>query len=395
MTRLSIRASSMRVSPIRNLVRPKNKDIQVYALNIGQPDLPSPPEFIAAVKSLDYTTLAYDSARGNQHLLESWSLHLNKLYNIECSDQNLVITQGSSEALQFALNICCDVGDEVIVFTPTYANYTGFATMAGVKLVTTPCQFSDNFHISTQIPVTDRTRAILLCSPNNPTGTTYTTQELQHILKLCEQHNLFLIVDEVYREFVYDGIVAQTIFQIAPKNPRIIVVDSLSKRYSLCGARVGCLLSWNSEVITAAINFASTRVSACTIEQKAAAIMLDTIATDYLPNAIKTYQLRRNLLHKAITQIPGVSAQMPEGGFYIFAQLPVTNAQDFARFMLQDFQLNGKTLFISPATGFYIQNVDATTSFVRIAFVLDSLALEESSKILESALLEYKKIAPS
>jgi aspartate aminotransferase len=163
----------------------------------------------------------------------------------------------------------------------------------------------------------------------------------------------------------------------------------------LCGARVGCLLSWNSEVITAAINFASTRVSACTIEQKAAAIMLDTIATDYLPNAIKTYQLRRNLLHKAITQIPGVSAQMPEGGFYIFAQLPVTNAQDFARFMLQDFQLNGKTLFISPATGFYIQNVDATTPFVRIAFVLDSLALEESSKILESALLEYKKIAPS
>lgn len=393
MTKLSKRASNTQVSPIRNLVKPKDTTIHVHALNIGQPDLPSPPEFISAVKSLDYNTLAYDSARGNEQLLQAWTTHLNHLYNIECSTENMVITQGSSEALQFALNICCDVDDEVIVFTPTYANYSGFATMTGVKLVTVPCEFSDDFHLPKTFPVTSRTRAILLCSPNNPTGTVYTPQELQAILNICEQHDLFLIVDEVYREFVYDGVTPHTVFQTAPKNPRIIVVDSLSKRYSLCGARIGCLISWNESVMIAANNFASTRVSAATIEQKAAATMLHTINQDYLPNAIKTYQERRDTLHGLLSAIPGVSATKPEGGFYIFAKLPIVDAQDFARFMLQEFQLNGKTLFISPANGFYIQHQAQPTPFVRIAFVLDVAALQESSKILESALLEYKKIA--
>lgn len=387
--RLSERAQQMQVSPIRNLVRPQNPHTHVYALNIGQPDLPSPPEFLTALKSFDSTTVAYDGAQGNTELITHWTHTLNRAYNINCTHEHMVITQGSSEALAFALNICCDAGDEVLVFTPTYANYTGFATMAGVTLRAVECEFESNFHLPESFQVTDKTRAILLCSPNNPTGTVYSDSELQAILAVCEQHDLFLIVDEVYREFVYDGKQPRTIFQIAPQNQRIIVVDSLSKRYSLCGARIGCLLSWNSDVIAAATNFASTRVSAPTVEQVAAASMLKTLSTDYLTHAVETYRQRRDVLIAELSKIDGVEVQPPEGGFYVFAKLPVDDSRAFAQFMLQNFELNGATVFVSPANGFRIQSTDTPTSFVRIAFVLNTHDLVAAAHIVKCALTAY------
>jgi len=389
---LSKRAQRTSASPLRSLVGPKDKTVHIHKLNIGQPDVHSPTEFIQAIQNFDKKVVEYDAARGNQELLSEWTKSLNNQYQLDITPEQMLITAGSSEALMFVFSICCDVNDEVLVFAPSYANYSGFAAIAGVTLVPVPCDINSCFHIPSDVEaikqnITQNTRAILICNPNNPTGTALRDDEIQTLIELCDANDMFLIVDEVYREFVYET-APKTVLQIAPKNPRVIVVDSVSKRYSLCGARVGCLITWNNDVMTSALNFASTRVSAPTIEQHATATMLKTISDTYLTEATQEYKERRDVLADCLSKIDGVEFVIPDGGFYILAKLPVENAQDFAQFMLRDFSLNGETVCLSPASGFFLSS-PASQDYVRLAFVVSKHELIRAAKIIENALAAY------
>lgn len=393
--KVSTRAHNMPVSSIRNLAQAQSQNIHVYRLNIGQPDLPSPKEYLDAVCNFHTSTLAYDAAKGNKSLLAEWSSTLNNAYSLSLTPDNFVITSGSSEALTFCFNICCDVGDEILVFSPTYSNYTGFSVMSGVKLVSVPCSFYSNFHLPTndaeiELRITPKTKAILICNPNNPTGTVYTKEELDRIHALCVKHNLFLLVDEVYREFVYDGRTPSTALSTFPNSQHVVVLDSISKRYSLCGARIGCMISYNEEFMAAATNFASTRVSAPTIEQEAAAHMLKNLPPSYLSDAVKEYESRKQTLVSNLATIPGVGVNVPEGGFYVYASLPVADVSDFCRFMEYSFSHNNETVSISPGTAFQISTL-LPTNCVRIAFVLSSNELVRSVEILKEALHTYLK----
>lgn len=392
--KLSKRAQSTSVSPIRNLVPLKDTISRVYGLNIGQPDLASPQEFFDGLRSFTSPVLAYDAASGNKSLLEEWSATLNTQYSLNVTPQQLLITSGSSEALTLVFNTCCDVDDEIVVFSPSYANYVGFATITGAKLIAVECSLADNFHlphdVETQLDalITERTKALLICNPNNPSGTVYTHDEMRTLIRVCEKHDIVLIVDEVYREFVFDDRKPSCVFELAPENKHIVVVDSISKRYSLCGARIGCVLTWNTEILQAATNFASTRVSAPTVEQVAAAHMLKHISSSYLLDAVQEYEQRRNTLVTGLKEIEKLEFQIPEGGFYVLAKLPVDDSVDFARFMLQGFALNNETVFVSPAHAFFF-NSKTHTSYVRIAFVLSCDDLKQAAKIIKKALESY------
>ena len=393
--KLSKRAQNTSGSPIRTPIVPNNKNTHVHKLNIGQPDVHSPKEFLEGIKSFDDSVVAYESSQGNTNLIEQWAALLNRQYNIGITRDEMLITCGSSEALTFIFSLCCDVNDEILVFSPSYANYSGFAAMAGVHLVSIDCSLDSGFHIpidSKQITkhITRKTKAILLCNPNNPTGTIFTNNELKTLVDICDRHDLFLIVDEVYREFVYDGLTPQTIFQTSPRNPRLIVIDSVSKRYSLCGARVGCMLTWNRDIMDAAMNFASTRVSGPAIEQRALAYMLDHMDDSYLTSSIVEYENRRNVLVEGLKNIYDVEFVSPLGGFYVLVKLPVDDVSDFIKFTLKEFELNGETISIAPAGGFFIGN-KKPNNFARIAFVLGMDSLRKSTEILKAALLEYKE----
>ena len=385
----------MPVSSIRNLVPPKTENVHVYKLNIGQPDLASPQEFLDAVKSFNSSVLAYDAARGNTNLLNEWCAVFNRDYQLSLTPNNFLITSGSSEALTFCFNICCDVGDEILAFSPTYANYTGFATMSGVNLVSVPCSYQNNFHLPTsntdiECRLTSKTKAILLCNPNNPTGTVFTSSELSRLHELCVKHDLFLLVDEVYREFVYDGRAPSTVLSQFKDSNHIVVLDSISKRYSLCGARIGCMISYNDQFMAAATNFASTRVSSPTIEQEAAATMLKTISPTYLSDSVTEYESRRNTLTAKLVGIPGVGVNIPEGGFYVYASLPVSDVKDFCHFMEYEFSHKNATVSISSGNAFVIAS-KIPTNYVRIAFVLSKPDLIKAAEILQEALFAYNK----
>lgn len=391
--KLSNRATRTAASPLRSLETPKDPSIKIHKLNIGQPDMLTPEEFFDGLKTFSGRVVAYDAALGNKSLIEEWTKLLNDQYSIDVTPEQMIITSGSSEALMFVFSICCDTNDEVLVVSPSYANYSGFAAIAGVNLVPIECDIAASFHLpeskeKIESQITSRTKAILLCSPNNPTGTTFTDEEMDLLLRVCEKHDLLLIVDEVYREFVYDGASPRCAFQVSPKNPRIVVLDSFSKRYSLCGARVGCIISWNKEFMKAAANFASTRVSAPSLEQLATAYMLKNISSQYLSDAVQEYNERRDVLVAGLSQIDGVEFVAPEGGFYVLAKLPVENAADFAQFMLRDFSLNGETVWIAPASGFFLGSAPAS-NYVRIAFVASQDDLQKATKILEYALSVY------
>jgi aspartate aminotransferase len=362
-------------------------------LNIGQPDIHSPKEFIDALHAFSNPVVAYDSAQGNADLISAWVRTINTQYKTALAPENMVITSGSSEALTFAFNICCDAGDNILVFAPTYANYTGFATMTGINLNVIQCSFDSGFHAPVnkheiEKCITKKTRAILICNPNNPTGTVFTEAEIRTLLDICEQHDLFLIVDEVYREFVYDTKPTSAL-EIAPHSDRVVVVDSISKRYSLCGARIGCIISHNENFIAAATNFAGTRVSAPIVEQIAAAHMLNTIPDNYLTETVREYAERRATLISNLSTIPDVEVCVPEGGFYVFAKLPVKDSADFCKFMLGEFSHNGNTVALAPALGFFISKPQSK-SYVRIAFVVSVQDLISATDVLRHALEAYQ-----
>jgi aspartate aminotransferase len=305
----------------------------------------------------------------------------------------MLITMGASEALIFAFMVCGDPGDEILIFDPTYANYIGFSAISGVRLVPLPCSLQAGFELPIRAEierfVSPYTRAILVCNPNNPTGTVCTDVELSMLIEICRQKDLYLIVDETYREFVYDGRKPRCIFELAPKDPRVLVVDSLSKRFSLCGARIGCLVTWHSELRKAAFHIAQARLAAPTIDQAAAAHMLNTMDESYLASVKQEYESRRNVAVQALARLPGVRAHVPDGAFYLLAELPVADAEDFATFMLNDFSFEGKTVFVAPAGGFYM-HPDNGRNQIRLAFVLNGPDTADAIRVLGEGLKVYQ-----
>ena len=400
MTRLSLssRAQKTPPSPIRKLAglaqEAADRGVHVYRLNIGQPDLHSPKEFLEGIAAYSHPVVEYESSQGSRELREAWARCLNRDYGIGVSAEQILVTMGASEALIFTFMVCCDPGDEILVFDPTYANYIGFSAISGTRLVSLPCSIEDHFALPDAAEIerfiSPYTRAVLLCNPNNPTGAVCSDQQLRMVLDLCQKHDLFLIVDETYREFVYDGGKPRCIFELAPKDTRIIVIDSLSKRFSLCGARIGCMVTWNAEIMKAAFHIAQARLSAPTVEQAAAASMLNRIGDSYLREALAEYQARRDAAVDALQRIEGVVTHAPRGGFYLLAKLPVDDAEDFANFMLTEFVCDGCTTFVAPAAGFYMHR-EAGKSTIRIAFVLNRADTIEAIRVLEAGLTAYRR----
>ncbi|MEO0249836.1 MAG: pyridoxal phosphate-dependent aminotransferase, partial [candidate division WOR-3 bacterium] len=335
-------------------------------------------------KTLGELNLAY--FRASQRLVNVQALFFPLL--------QFLIGVGASEALIFLFMTCCDPGDDIIVFDPTYANYLGFAAISGVHLVPVLSRMDNNFAVPGRSEIarkiTDRTRAILVCSPNNPTGTVCTEEELRFLYDLCEERNLFLMVDETYREFVYDDLKPLSILHLFPKSERVVVIDSLSKRFSLCGARIGCMITCNEEILAAALKIAQARLAAPTIEQFAAAHMLDSIGDDYLKNARLEFQSRRDALYQNLREIPGVVVHKPQGAFYSVVQLPVDDADDFASFLLSSFSHKGKTTFIAPAAGFYIDGSQGRQQ-ARFAYVLQRSEIVGAIEALAAGLESYRR----
>lgn len=395
---LSDRARNTPPSPIRKLAhlatKAKKSGIHVYHLNIGQPDIESPQEFFEGLSLFKQKVIAYEQSQGNEGLCTAWSKYINRTLKIHTSPEQFLITMGASEALIFLFMTCCDPGDEIIVFDPTYANYQGFASIAGVKIVPVLSKMEDNFALPAQSEIekriTARTRAILACSPNNPTGTVCTRKELQFLYDICEANNLFLIVDETYREFVYDDIEPLSILHLAPKSKRVVVVDSLSKRFSLCGARIGCLLTCNDEILASALKIAQARLAAPTLEQFASAYMLEHIGDRYLEDVRSEFKSRRDTLYNGLKTIPGVTIHKPQGAFYCVVKLPVDNAETYAAFMLSQFAHKMRTIFIAPAAGFYMQEGQGVQE-ARFAYVLNKSAIEEAIEVFAAGLIQYQK----
>lgn len=393
---ISNRARITPPSPIRKLAhlasKAKKAGIHVYHLNIGQPDIESPKEFFDGLQLFKQKVVAYEQSQGNEALSIAWSKHANRTLQLNTRPEQFLITVGASEALVFLFMTCCDPEDEIIIFDPTYANYLGFASIAGVNLVPVVSNMDNDFALpsrdSIEKTITPRTRAILLCNPNNPTGTVYSREELQFLFDLCEEHNLFFIVDETYREFVYDDLTPLSILHLEPDSDRVIVVDSLSKRFSLCGARVGCLITCNEEVLAAALKIAQARLAAPTIEQFAAAYMLEHIQDSFLEAVRLEFLSRRDALFQALKQIPGVLVHKPKGAFYTVAQLPVDNAETFASFMLDKFSYNQTTTFIAPAAGFYMQHEHGLQR-ARFAYVLNKNEIVAAIAALAAGLEKY------
>lgn len=395
--KLSNRARNTPPSPIRSLAHLAYKaeaaGNRVYYMNIGQPDIPSPKEFFDGLRLFKKDIVAYERSQGHKELCEAWSQHFNREMDLATTPEQFLITMGASEALVFLCMTCCDPGDEIIIFDPTYANYIGFAAIGGVDLIPILSNFDEGFCLppreKIEAAITNRTRAILLCNPNNPTGTVYTEDELRCLLNICDENNIFFIVDETYREFVYDGIKPRSVLQIAPNNKRVIIVDSLSKRYSLCGARIGCFITPNEEVLATTLNIAQARLAAPTLEQFAAAYMLRTIEGDYLEEVRLEYQRRRDTLFDALQQVPDVSAQKPGGAFYTVVKLPVVSASRFARFLLADFALENQTTFVAPGEGFYMLNSHGVKN-IRMAYVINRTDIVKAIEVLAAGLETYR-----
>lgn len=397
--KLSHRAEKTPPSPIRKLAglaqKAADNGIDVYRLNIGQPDLLSPQEFLQGLSQAVKPVVAYEASQGSPQLLDAWSEYLNRGFKLGITPEQILITMGASEALIFAFMVCCDPGDEILIFDPTYANYMGFAAISGVRLVPLPCPPDSESAVPTREEISrfisPYTRAVLVCNPNNPTGSVCTDLQLKMLLEVCHQEDLFLIVDETYREFVFDGLKPRCIFELSPKDRHIIVVDSISKRFSLCGARIGCMLTWNKELMQAAFHIAQARLAAPTIEQDAAAHMLRTIGDEYLTQAHDEYCRRRDAAVAALAAIPGVKTFIPKGGFYLLAQLPVEDAEHFATFMLTDFRYEGATTFVAPAAGFYMHR-EMGRRAIRIAFVLNEDDTRKAISVLGAGLVAYNAL---
>lgn len=392
---ISSKGKNMPESPIRKLVPYAEKAAQlgkkIYYLNIGQPDIKSPKIAMDAIANCAIDVLAYSRSEGSETYREKISNYYKK-NNIQVESNQIIVTTGGSEALLFAMGTICDQDDEIIIPEPFYANYNGFATASGVNIVPVISKIEDNFALPPisefEKLITPKTKAIIICNPGNPTGYLYSKDEIKKLAKIVLKHNLFLVADEVYREFTYDGDEHYSILQEDTLSENGIIIDSVSKRYSMCGARIGCLVSKNKEIIATALKFAQARLSPPTFAQIASEAALDT-PQSYFDDVIKEYKDRRNTLIKNLQQIPGVKVGVPKGAFYCIVELPVENSDHFAQWLLEDFDYNGETIMVAPAAGFYSTN-GVGLNQIRIAYVLKKEDLISSVEILRRALKEYR-----
>jgi aspartate aminotransferase len=393
---ISERGRKMPASPIRKLMPladdAKRRGVKVYHLNIGQPDLETPAAMRGRLAQAP-SVLAYTPSAGTAECLETLVEYYRRL-GIALGKDQIIATTGGSEAILFALMACANDGDEALVVEPFYTNYTAFATMAGVRLVPLRARGEDGFHLPPleewRKALTPRTRLVLLCNPGNPTGTVYRRDELEAALAFCRENDLFLVADEVYRELVYDGRSATSALSLPGGDEATIVVDSLSKRYSACGIRLGCLVTRNKDVYTAALRMAQGRLSPPGLAQLVA-LGANDLGPDYATGMVREYQARRDVLFEGLSRIPGVFLRKPEGAFYFVARLPVDDGEDFASWLLTDYAHGGATVMVAPAEGFY-----ATPGLgrdeVRIAYVLDKRDLEASVRILAHAIPTYQGV---
>ena len=396
MPSISKKGNLMPESPIRKLVpyaeKAKAKGVKVYHLNIGQPDIETPVDAINAVKKSDIKVLAYSKSEGDLVLREKISKYY-KSHNVEITTSEIIVTSGASEALLFTIGSIMDPHDEVIIPEPFYANYNGFSIANGVKIVPIFSSIENNFSLPNidkfESLISDKTKAILICNPNNPTGYVYSKEEIKRLVEIVKKHNLYLIADEVYREFTYDGILHTSIMEFEDISQNAVVIDSVSKRYSMCGARIGCIISKNKEFMATAMKFAQARLSPPSLAQIASTAAMDT-GQDYFDNIIKEYNQRRVILIEGLKNIPGVKVSEPNGAFYCVAQLPIENAEDFAKWLLERYHLNNETIMIAPANGFY-STPNTGNNQVRIAYVLNENDLKSSIEILKNGLNEYQK----
>jgi aspartate aminotransferase len=391
---LSEKAILMPASPIRKLVpyseKAKTQGTTVYHLNIGQPDIETPEVALNAVKNLDRKVIEYSHSAG----FESYRNALSAYYvknGIRVSPEDIIITTGGSEALIFGFMTTCNPGDEVIIPEPFYANYNGFAVTAGINVVPVTATIESGFALPpiTEIEkkITSKTKGIVICNPGNPTGYLYSKEELEQLRDLVKKHDLFLFADEVYREFCYDGAVPFSVMNLDGIENNVIMIDSVSKRYSMCGARIGALISKNKEVMAAALKFGQARLSPPTIDQIAAEAALKT-PQSYFDNVVREYVQRRNIMIQGLNSIPGVFCPNPSGAFYCVAKFPVDDAEKFCQWLLEDFSHEGQTVMMAPANGFYATK-GAGLQEARIAYVLNQEDLKKAVICLEKALEVY------
>jgi aspartate aminotransferase len=391
---LSEKAILMPASPIRKLVpyseKAKTQGITVYHLNIGQPDIETPEVALNAVKNLDRKVIEYSHSAG----FESYRNTLSAYYiknGIRVAPEDIIITTGGSEALIFGFMTTCNPGDEVIIPEPFYANYNGFAVTAGINVVPVTATIESGFALPpiTEIEkkITSKTKGIVICNPGNPTGYLYSKEELEQLRDLVKKHDLFLFADEVYREFCYDRAVPFSVMNLEGIENNVIMIDSVSKRYSMCGARIGALISKNKEVMAAALKFGQARLSPPTIDQIAAEAALKT-PQSYFDNVVREYVQRRNIMIQGLNSIPGVFCPNPSGAFYCVAKFPVDDAEKFCQWLLEDFSYEGQTVMMAPANGFYATK-GAGLQEARIAYVLNQEDLKKAVICLEKALEVY------
>ncbi|WP_416197965.1 MAG: Aminotransferase [Sporanaerobacter sp.] len=390
----SQRITSMQQSPIRKLVpyaeAAKKNGKKVYHLNIGQPDIKTPVEFFDAVKNFNENVLAYSLSQGMPELIDSFRKYYEK-YDIHFDQDEILITNGGSEALIFSLIAVCDYQDEVLIPEPFYTNYNGFSNMAGVKVVPITTKAENGFHLpeKTELEklITPRTKAILLSNPGNPTGTIYTKDEIYMLRDIAKEYNLFIIADEVYREFVYDGLEFTSFAHLDDIKDRVIITDSISKRYSACGARIGCIASKNKDLMKQILKLCQGRLCVPTIEQVGAANLIN-VKDEYFEETNREYSKRRDVVYEALKNMEGVVCEKPHGAFYVIAKLPVKNAEDFVVWMLTDFDVNNETVMMAPAEGFY-GTEGLGKDEVRISYCLNVEDLKNAMKILDEALKVY------
>lgn len=394
---LSTRAQIMPPSPIRKLApladAAKSRGTHVYHLNIGQPDIETPACIRDRLHQLEAKVLEYTPSTGTPEYVRSLRRYYERRVGISLQTTQILATTGGSEAILFSFLACANDGDDIITVEPFYANYRSFATMAGINLVAVTSRGREGFHLPPrdvfERAITPRTRAVIVCNPNNPTGTVYTRDELEMIAAFCRDRGLFLISDEVYREFVYDGRRAISALELGDANDFVIVVDSLSKRYSACGIRLGSLVTRNPEVYDACLRMAQGRLSPPGLAQFIA-VGAESLDEEYTHSVVAEYQRRRDVLYENLCAIPNVFLSRPEGAFYCVVRLPVASAEDFAVWLLTDFSHDGATVMVAPADGFYLS--DLGKSEVRIAYVLRSEELVEATRLLGRALHEYQSL---
>jgi len=395
MAKFSERAQQMPESPIRKLipysVAAKERGIKVYHLNIGQPDIETPQTALDALKQIDLKVLEYSPSEGIPEYREQLAKYYNCVGFEDLTPQNFLVTTGGSEALNFAISVLCDSGDEIIVSEPYYANYNGFSSALGVKVKAVHSNIDEGFALPAieefEKKITDKTKAILICNPGNPTGYLYKKEELQKIADIALKYDITVISDEVYREYAYEGAQQVSMLSFPELKDHCIVVDSESKRYSMCGIRCGFMVTRSQEILNMAMKFAQARLSPPLIAQ---IIATEAHKNDkkYIDAVREEYTSRRNLLVELLNEIPGVKCPKPKGAFYCMVELPVKDTEKFAKWLLESYQLDGETIMVAPGGGFYSQP-DLVKNQVRMAYVLNETDLRKSVEILKNALQQY------